>query len=369
MTEPFTPLGGELTGLFARGVDESLSDAAFGAFALRVFVYQYAGCASYRALCDRRGVTPETVERWQDVPLVPATAFKHLDFLSSDRSPEAIFRTSGTTSGRELRGRHLVPSLDLYRASLRPNFRAHLLPEGEALPLLSLVPPPSAAPESSLSTMVGDVADTMTNGVWWLAEPDTGVDTAGFLAAAEEVASRGAPVLLTATAFALVHLLDAMTEAGRIVRFPEGTRLMETGGFKGRAKEVAREALYASVEERLGVPAGRIVNEYGMTELLSQLYEPVLREGPATPRRHVAPPWLKVRALDPATLEPLGEGEVGVLAFFDLANVGSVSHILTQDFGSVAADGVRLQGRAPGAEPRGCSMAMEEVLAATEARR
>ena len=111
-----------------------------------------------------------------------------------------------------------------------------------------------------------------------------------------------------------------------------------------------------------------MVNEYGMTELLSQLYEPVLREGPQAAGKHVPPPWLKVRALDPTTLAPLGPGEPGLLAFFDLANAGSVSHVLTEDLGSVSTDGVRLLGRFPGAEPRGCSLALEEVLSTTGAR-
>jgi hypothetical protein len=105
-----------------------------------------------------------------------------------------------------------------------------------------------------------------------------------------------------------------------------------------------------------------------MTELLSQMYEPVLREGPSASRRHVPPPWLRVRALDATTLEPVPAGSPGLLCFFDLANAGSVSHVLTEDMGTVSADGLRLQGRVAGAEPRGCSLALEEFLTASEAR-
>jgi hypothetical protein len=108
----------------------------------------------------------------------------------------------------------------------------------------------------------------------------------------------------------------------------------------------------------------RIVNEYGMTELLSQLWEPVLTEGGSASGWHVPPPWLRVRALDPATLRPLPDGDDGVLAFFDLANLGSVSHVLTEDIGCVREGRVRLRGRAPGAEPRGCSRAMDELMSA-----
>jgi hypothetical protein len=170
------------------------------------------------------------------------------------------------------------------------------------------------------------------------------------------------------TAFAFVHLLDALTARGARVALPEGSRIMETGGFKGRSRVVARDELYLGIRDRLGVPVDRMVNEYGMTELLTQMYEPLLREGDAGPRRHVPPPWLRVRALDPTTLAPVGPGTAGLLCFFDLANAGSAAHVLTEDMGCVGPDGLHLQGRVAGAEPRGCSLTLEEILNATEAR-
>jgi hypothetical protein len=168
-------------------------------------------------------------------------------------------------------------------------------------------------------------------------------------------------VVVLGTALALVHMLDAIGER-RSPPLPEGSRVMETGGFKGATRDVSREELRRRISAVTGVPAGRIVNEYGMTELLSQLYEPVLEEGLAAAGVHVPPPWLRVRALDAVTLEPVPEGHEGILAFFDLANVGSVCHVLTQDVGSVVDGRVRLRGRSPGAEPRGCSRAMDELM-------
>ena len=119
----------------------------------------------------------------------------------------------------------------------------------------------------------------------------------------------------------------------------------------------------------MGVPSRMIVSEYGMTELLSQLYEPVLTEGASTAGTYVAPPWLRVRALDSLTLDELPSGAEGLLAFFDLANVGSVCHVLTEDVGTVSGGRVRLSGRAQGAEPRGCSIAMDELMSAASATR
>lgn len=139
---------------------------------------------------------------------------------------------------------------------------------------------------------------------------------------------------------------------------------METGGFKGATRRVSRDELYGGINRLTGIPPERIVNEYGMTELLSQLWEPVLEEGLAGRGVHLPAPWLRVRALDPVTLRPVPEGDDGILCFFDLANLGSVAHVLTEDTGSVVEGRVTLRGRMPGSEPRGCSRAMDELMAA-----
>ncbi len=367
-TLAFAELTRDLQALFLGGVDTPLDGAAFNAPALRVFEFQYEANRIYRGFCGRRGATPGAVTRWEDVPAVPTTAFKFVDLVCGEPSAaEATYLTSGTTAGLQARGRHHVPLVALYRASALPNLRAHLVPEDRPLPVLSLIPAPSEAPSSSLSAMVGFLADAWGSPVRWLGHPQRGPDVDGFRRAAAAAAASSEPVLLAGTAFAFVHLLEALARASCTVALPEGSRLMETGGFKGRSRAVERDELHGALEARLGIPRSRMVNEYGMTELLSQLYEPVLREGPQAAGRHVPPPWLKVRALDPTTLAPVGPGEPGLLAFFDLANAGSVSHVLTEDLGSVSPDGVRLLGRSPGAEPRGCSLALEELLSATAA--
>lgn len=370
MSAEFDALAERLAALFACGVDTALPSDQFDEVALAVFSYQFSENATYRAYCEARGVTPDSAGTWERVPPVPAKAFKHLDLVSGGGAVEAVYETSGTTGGRQARGRHLVPRRSLYRASALPNFRAHLIPEGGAVPLVSLIPSPSDASSSSLSEMVGFVAEEAATRTWWLGGEDGAPDAGAFVTACGESMDGGLPVLVVGTAFAFVHLLDALADAGTKVVLPEGSRVMETGGFKGRSREVVRGDFYAAIAERLGVPPRRVVNEYGMTELLSQLYEPVLRDpriaaGPVGERPHAPPPWLRVRALDPDTLVPVPDGAPGLLAFYDLANLGSVSHVLTEDLGTVDPDGVRLKGRSRGAEPRGCSLAMEGLLSAT----
>ena len=370
----FDALADDLERRFGRGVEARWSDADFDVLAARVFRHQFEQNRTYRNFCERHGVTPDTWGGWEAVPAVPTMAFKHLDLVSVDREAEAVFRTSGTTRGAAVRGRHFVPRLSLYRAALIEPFRTHLMGTcvdevGVGLMrFVSLIPPIDQLPDSSLSFMVSAAADELATETDWLVDADGALDLEALRAVADESARVGDPILLLGTALSFVHALERLG-GGALTSLPEGSRIMETGGFKGVGRAVSRSALYDRIAAATGVPTSRIVNEYGMTELLSQLYEPVLSEGPEAIGTHVLPPWLRVRALDPVSLDPVKEGEDGILAFFDLANVGSISHVLTEDVGSIRERGVRLRGRLAGAEPRGCSRAMDELMSAAGATR
>ena len=386
----FPALAAELEIRFAAGVEASWSDRDFDALALEAFALQFEATWAYRGFCEGRGRTPATVSRWQDVPAVPATAFKHIDFIAAGSTAEATFRTSGTTRGSEARGRHSVPRLSLYRGSLLPPFRAHVLSGRERMPFLSLIPSTSDRPDSSLSFMVSAAADAFASETRWRVDARGALDEAGLRRALARAVESREPALLLGTSLALLHVVERL-EAEPAAALPAGSRIMETGGFKGSGREIGRTELHARIEATMGVPSRMIVGEYGMTELLSQLYEAVLSPVAVAPHRrggaegesgrgtYVAPPWLRVRALDPVTLEEVPAGAEGLLAFFDLANVGSVCHVLTEDVGTVLAgnvsaghgpaSGVRLAGRARGAEPRGCSLAMDELMSAARAAR
>jgi hypothetical protein len=335
----------------------------FDALALRAFRHQFEGNRPFRAYCESRGTTPDSVRAWAEVPVVPVAAFKALELVVGPAADvDTVFRTSGTTTGGGSRGAHFVPDLAVYEASLLPAFRRRVVPDVERLPFVSLIPSPGALEDSSLSYMVGAASEHFGSEVTWVVDGHGRWDLDALDRALRSAERSDGPVLLLGTAFAFVHALEQDPPVLR--RLPAGSRIMDTGGFKGRSRELPKQELHALLTDRTGVPRERIVNEYGMTELLSQLYEPVLAEGVQGADRHVPPPWLKVRALDPATLEALGEGEEGILAFFDLANVGSVCHILTEDVGSVTGGRVHLVGRSAGAEPRGCSRAMDELMSA-----
>src|SRR5690606_32595439 len=159
---------------------------------------------------------------------------------------------------------------------------------------------------------------------------------------------------------------------GARYRLAAGSRLMDTGGFKGRGREVGEEELRATYAELLGIPGDHVVNEYGMTEMCSQFYDNVLRDrvlrGTVRRRHKQGPPWVRTRVVDPETLEAVPRGEVGILRHYDLANLGSVMAVQTEDIGREVEGGFVLLGRAAGAPPRGCSIAMDLLLSAVEER-
>jgi hypothetical protein len=355
----------------ARGADEPFEDAEFGALALSVFAHQFENNAPYRAYCLRRGETPDVISDWSEIPAVPTDAFRSAALVCGE--PEravATFRTSGTTEGAERRGTHYFPDLALYDAALLAGFRAHLLPDDARLPILSLIPPPSDAPDSSLSHMLGQVVERVGGGRSQFVVGAGGLDVDAAIAWLRAAEGGDRPVLVAGTSFAFVHLLDALGDRGESIRLPEGSRGMDTGGFKGRSREVSREELYAGLAAGLGIPVEWWVNEYGMTEMSSQFYDGRAgRAGAVGGRVHRGPAWVRTRAYDPETLAPVADGETGVLRHWDLANLDSVMALQTSDLGRVVPGGFQLLGRARGAEARGCSIAMDELLSALAARR
>lgn len=342
------------------------TDERVDELARRAFVLQRAGNAPYRRYCRQLGVESDEVGGWREVPAVPTAAFRETSLVVGDPEDAVLeFRTSGTSRGESRRGRHFVRDPALYRSSLEATFSRFVLQRASGelatqCPIGSLVPSFVDAPHSSLSWMADAVIGRFgARSSSFFAAPD-GVaweDAKRFVVAA---ASGEEAVGLFGTTLAFDQWTRRLEATGFGIELPAGSFVMDTGGSKG-LETSAREDLLERVHRCLGVPPDAVVNEFGMTELLSQRY--------GSPAALVGPPWLRSRALDPVTLEELPAGEVGVLAHFDLANVGSVCSVLTEDLGAVEDGVVRWVGRAPGSPPRGCSLATEQLLRSQEAGR
>jgi hypothetical protein len=195
----------------------------------------------------------------------------------------------------------------------------------------------------------------------WLVGPD-GVNLRALRSGARIALDRREPLLVLGTAFALAAMLDAL--GGERVEAPEHSVVMVTGGFKGRRRDVDPEELRRAVAHVFTIPEAQVVGEYGMTELTSQLYERTLSSAErAQPFGvYVEPPWVRVDPVQPSTLLPVADGDVGLARIVDLGNVDSAVAILTEDLVRREAGGIRLIGRRLRAEPRGCSLAVEDLL-------
>jgi hypothetical protein len=284
-------------------------------------------------------------------------------FVGDPAEARLEFRTSGTTRGPGRRGRHLVRDPELYRASLEAAFHHFGLKRAgggaDRMLVASLVPPFCDAPDSSLSWMADAVVSRFGRpGSTFLASARA-IDWSRAERFVTSAAAEAVPICLLGTTLAFAEWLRRLEESGLSVSLPEGSIAMDTGGLKGRDGP-SRERVMGGLAGRLGIARSSVINEFGMTELLSQRYAPLVPGSPPL----CGPPWLLSRALHPETLEELPEGEVGVLNHFDLANVGSVCSVLTEDVGAVRENAVRWVGRSPGAPPRGCSLATTELLRA-----
>jgi hypothetical protein len=361
----------EFIGHAPRGTS-AVPDKEFNELAQKLFRLQHRHNSAYRRLCDARGIRPDRIEHWTNIPSVHTSAFKELDLTSlapADRT--TTFMSSGTTAQMRSRHFHDSESLALYETSLLSWFEPHLLPEratpsdesalgpSDDLPMLILTPPPASAPGSSLVHMMETVRRAFgsrdsqfvgrvdAQGCWTV-----DIETALFAIRKSMCGNR--PIALLGTAFNFVHLLDHFAANNMRYRLAQGSRVMETGGYKGQSREVPKGELHALITRHLGIAPEHIITEYGMSELSSQAYDGV--SGIAGERWFRFPPWARSQVISPETGLEVAEGETGLLRLFDLANVRSAMAIQTDDLAIRRGDAFELMGRATQAEARGCSL-------------
>ncbi len=348
--------------LLAFLAQDGCTDAEFDALAAALFELQYLCNEPYRRFCQRRGATPRRVTGWRQVPPVPISAFK--DATLSCVPPEdceRVFITSGTSRG-EVKGRNHHPTIAVWDRSMRQHFEQRFMQGSDRLPMLLLFPGEDQLPNSSLARYLSLAARCYGTSDSRSYIGPQGLDVGGLRAALDRTVAQAQPVALMGASFSFVHLLDALHEQGVRYVLPEGSRILDTGGYKSHARELPLDVFYDRLAETLGVPRSRCINMYGMTELSSQFYDTGNETVPSV--KH-APHWVRTRVLDPLAGQELPRGERGILAHCDLANFNSAIAILTEDVGVAVDDGFLLLGRAEGAEAKGCSLAVQAFLAAT----
>jgi hypothetical protein len=313
----------------------NISPAEFADRAIALFRFQYTHNRLYRAFADALEVRPGSVTRIAEIPFLPVGFFKTHEVRTGEFAPEIVFESSGTTG--VVTSRHAVMDLSLYRESLMTGFRRFYGPVSDWC-VIGLLPSYLERSHSSLVFMANELIAATGH-----RESGFYLDSHAALASAlERLEAAGQKTLLIGVTFGLLDFAE---------RYPLSLRhtvVMETGGMKGRRKEITREELHAILRERLGVQL--VHAEYGMTELLSQAYS----AGDGVFR---CPPWMKVIVRsedDPLEVRMQGEGLINII---DLANIWSCAFLATDDVGVLGADGsFTVAGRVDQSDIRGCSL-------------
>ena len=324
--------------------------SSFDEAAAAVFRHQYDQNAPYRRYWDALGIAPPAEGfDWLTAPALPTDCFKESTLppraFPADQVRHA-FLTSGTT--KEIRGRHEFATLELYETSIREGW--HQL----GLPAIDnpwfLAPPASSTPESSLGHMFATLGNGFENR--WLMVASGEPEAPATWPVPPALALASTPVGLFSTSIALFRLMQEHPP----IPLPPGSWIFETGGPKGLSITLDPAEFHHQIARFFAVPCERVLNEYSMTELSSQFYR---WSGETS---HRGPHWTRICVVDPETNRPAADGQPGYLEIIDLANLGSVAAIRTQDLAiATGENSFQLLGRDPAALPRGCSRAAEDL--------
>ena len=317
--------------IFTIETPQSLSDVA-----IEVFKHQFKNNKVYRSFCDLLYVHPSDITEIEKIPFLPIQFFKSRKVLSSLDEIEEVFSSSGTTGNTT--SQHFVTDISLYEESYLKGFH-HFYGDIKEYTVLALLPNYLERKGSSLVYMVDDlIKKSKKNASGFYLNNLTELSEKLIRLEASEK-----KVLLIGVSFALLDLIDKY-------QFNlKNTIVMETGGMKGRRKELIRDELHAILKNGFGV--SEIHSEYGMTELLSQAYS----KGNGI---FECPPWMKILTRDTEDAltiqQPTKTGGINVI---DLANYNSCSFIATQDLGKVHQNGsFEIIGRFDNSDIRGCNL-------------
>ena len=320
----------------ANRIFEISTEADFNLLALEIFQYQYQNTAAYRKFCEFLKVDPTEVNNITEIPFLPIELFKFNKILGQSSESDFYFSSSGTTTSQT--SKHYIADLEIYRRSFRRSFKL-FYGDIDKYCILALLPSYLERKDSSLVFMVDDLISQSNDPLsgFYLNEYE---ELANLL---EKLNSQDKPVILFGVSFALLEMAQNYH-----LSLPN-TIVIETGGMKGRRKEIIRAELHQELINAWDLHS--VHSEYGMTELLSQAY--ALEGG-----IFHCPPWMRVLIRDTEDpLKYLDRGKTGGINVIDLANIYSCSFLATQDLGKLhKKGGFEVLGRYDHSDVRGCNL-------------
>ena len=307
----------------------------FERLAIEIFHFQYENVTVYRNFCELLNLNPSEVKNVEKIPFLPIQFFKNHKIIANNFEEETIFTSSGTTGN--ITSKHYISHLKIYEESFQKAFEKEY-GNPENIIILALLPSYLERQGSSLIYMVEKLIEKTKNpnSGFYLYEMNTLIEKLEFLEKTER------KTILIGVSYALLDLIEKR-------KFQlKNTIVMETGGMKGRRKEMIKEELHEILKKGFGVE--KIHSEYGMTELLSQAYS--RGEGVFS-----CPPWMKILIRDAEDAFSFNVGKSGGINVIDLANIYSCSFLATQDLGKTFADAsFEVLGRFDASDIRGCNL-------------
>ncbi|MEM9444193.1 MAG: hypothetical protein AAGA18_02460 [Verrucomicrobiota bacterium] len=344
----------ELQKKWRESISYSLTEDDFCYYTRELLSWQVKNNPVYQDYCRLSGIDLKSKLEWHEFPALPVRTFRQKVVSCLPESPfEQIFLTSGTSE--EQRGKQHLISTNFYHLSLKMNFDKNL-PKNQKADWISLIPSSSELPQSSLSHMISYLAKAyQPPKMTYCCNASFEIDYSIFLGSILDAIQKQTPIALFATSFALVQVCDYLSKNRPNLSLHKDSFLFETGGSKGRVREISRFEMQTLLAQTLDLQKDQIHYEYGMTELSSQCY------ALATNEVFDSPPWMQVQIINPKNGEKCPPGQRGLLHFYDLANTYTCAAIATEDYGEYVDDSGRflLHGRTPSTPPRGCSLPYE----------
>ncbi len=312
------------------------NDIQFNEIALQIFNYQYSNNKTYQSYINKLNIDTRNIKHYTDIPFLPIDFFKTHKILSSDKEIKTVFRSSGTTGIST--SEHHITDLKIYEESFLKTFKL-FYGKPEEYTFLALLPSYSERKDSSLIYMTKklmQVSKKKDNGFYLYNHKE-------LFEKLTQLEKRREKTILFGVSFALIDFFEAF-------KIPlKHTTIIETGGMKGRKKELVRNELHKIIKNASGLK--HIHSEYGMTELLSQAYA-------KTENKYINPPWMKILIRD--TNDPfsfLNKEQSGGINIIDLANIYSCAFIETKDLGKLHRDNsFEILGRFDNSDIRGCNL-------------
>ena len=361
----------DISAFIKAGTEQSDTDDKYNELALRLFEYQYNANEPYQKYCNKRGVKPGQVDSWKEIPAVATNAFKEISLCTfpPDQAVK-VFLSSGTTDPEKRSKVYLNQTgLDMLDLSMEQSVEAFFYADpSEKFHVMLMTPSPDSLPhDAAILHVPRKIIENHHIGEPRFLITREGLDVNYIVERFRQAEDDGEPILILGATFGYMHFFDYCLEKKLTFQLPEGSRIIDGAGYKGRSRELSKEDFFELANKITGIEPHLLLNNYGMNEIQAVFPDNMLynhTRGIKEPRYKMNTPWTRTMVVDPETLGPLPKGKQGLLQHYCLGNLVTVQALLTDDVGYEIGKGFEVVGRAKGSEARGCSIAVDELLSA-----